>query len=362
MIRRIAFFTVGFAHNRQVRMRFYEKIFPKDIEIYLVTTNKYKKKKGEEYSLGRTKIVTLDYNAATLPFALRRFCKENAIDRLMNIGFHTSAPLLLFATLGTKTDYCLNVLVDIFNQHTLVETKREALRDFLTIPLLAPFVWMARKVFFTDYLNYFRAPLFYLSPRSKMAHLAAPVNTDLYTIQDKTLARKRLGLPSKERIVLYVGRVNYLRGADVLMYLIKKNPEIRFVVIGHSEDEAFSRFNAKNLLHFERKNSEELLDYYNAADFSFCLNRGGGGIGMITGESLSAGTPAMISKQFKAHTSPALYQISVNNNAAQKTLEAFFALPENVRKDLRQKGRQYALDFYSGKAWAHSYLKEYLEN
>jgi len=89
-MKKICFFSVGFAFNRLVRMRFYEKIFPKNVEMFLFTTNKYEGREKEKYQykwdLKRTKIITAEYHPLKLPFALRKFCIENEIDRVINIG------------------------------------------------------------------------------------------------------------------------------------------------------------------------------------------------------------------------------------------------------------------------------------
>jgi len=86
-IKKIAFFTVGFAFNRLVRMRFYEKTFPKHVQIYLITTDKYEARDSsmpqQEYDLSRTKIVKIHYDWRLIS-NIRRFCKDNKIDRLIS--------------------------------------------------------------------------------------------------------------------------------------------------------------------------------------------------------------------------------------------------------------------------------------
>ena len=78
MIKKIAFFSTGFAFNRQVRMKFYEKIFPKDIDIYLFTTDKYLGKEIENYQfkgdLKKTKRITIPYGNLKTATSLRKKC------------------------------------------------------------------------------------------------------------------------------------------------------------------------------------------------------------------------------------------------------------------------------------------------
>src|SRR3989344_4667457 len=108
MIKKICFFSGGFAFNRLNRMRFYEKALPKNVDIFLVTTDRWHGKGKEAYQfewsgLKRTKIITLKYNW-TLPLQLKKFCRENKIDRIINIGNRVAMVLFLPLTLFTKKD------------------------------------------------------------------------------------------------------------------------------------------------------------------------------------------------------------------------------------------------------------------
>ena len=83
-MRKICFFSRGFAFNRLVRMKFYEKILPKDVEIYLSTLQE--KDKINKWNLKRTKIIFQEKNKLRLIINLRRFCKQNEITKLVNLG------------------------------------------------------------------------------------------------------------------------------------------------------------------------------------------------------------------------------------------------------------------------------------
>lgn len=360
-VKKIAFFTVGFAYNRLVRMKFYEKVFPKDVEIYLLTTDKYKTRKSsipqEEYKLDRTKVVTLDYNENII-LQIRRFCVENKIDRLINLGFHTSAPFLWAATVFTKTDFCINVLTDIFKQHYLANTFYEKTRDFFTLPLLFLMARLAKKLYFTDPLNAARAPKFFLTGKEKLIFLAAPVNTKLFTLNNKASARKKLGFKEKDKIMLYVGRANYLRCSDILQKLINEKKDWKFIVVGPLVEGIKS--NQKNLINIEKLSQEELVDYYNASDFVFCLNRGGGGIGLSSEEALACGKPIVISKQFKAKESEGLYQIDIDYAQAKKSIEHYLALSEKEKTKISKKLEAYAQENYSYDIWKGKYIDAYL--
>ena len=364
-IKKIAFFTVGFAFNRLVRMKFYEKIFPKNVEIYLITTDKYSGKEKENYqqeysNLKRTKILKLKYGLS-LPFELRKICKKNKIDRLLNLGYHTSWPLLFFATLGTKTDYCINVLTDMFNQFNLVESYKEKLIELITLPYMWAGGLFAKKLFFTDRLNSIRARIFFLKNNETTPWLAAPVDTRLFRVKNKDDARKKLKIPLTKKVVIFVGRVNYLKCSDILMKLIKEHKDILFLVIGRVLDKNFQRFRPKNLIHYDKKSSKELVDYYNASDISFCLNRGGGGIGLATEEAMACGVPCIISEEFKLKKNPALIEIPIDYNEANQKLKSLINLTKKDRAKLSKIARDYIIKNYSDDVWQAKYIKYYLE-
>lgn len=362
-IKKIGFFTVGFAFNRLVRMRFYEKIFPKNIELYLITTDKYKTRKSDtpqqDYKLSRTKVETLHYGLA-LPLRLRKFCRENKIGRLINLGFHTSAPILFLATAFTKTNFCINILVDIFRQHYLTNMILEKIRDLFTLFMLFVFVMSAKKAYFTDPLNAARAPLFFMTNKKRLIFLAAPVDTNFFFPRNKESARRKLKIGSDNKIILYVGRANYLRSSDILKELIERNKDWKFIVVGPLIDSEIKKVNAKNLIHIEKLSQEGLRDYYAASDFVFCLNRGGGGIGLSSEEALACGKPIIISKHFKARECEAVYQTDIDYAQAKESIDSYFKLPLKQKEKMSKTAVKYAYDNYSYDAWKEPYIEAYL--
>jgi len=122
MIKRICFFSVGFAFNRLIRLKYYEKIFPQDVEIFLFTTNKYEKNKAKSYQdkweLKRTKIHVEDYHPIKTAFGLRKFCKEKKINRLVNLGAPGAGIPFIIASLFKKTDFLIGYYGEIFKHRT----------------------------------------------------------------------------------------------------------------------------------------------------------------------------------------------------------------------------------------------------
>lgn len=291
------------------------------------------------------------------------FCKKNNIDRVYNLGFHNSWPILYFACIstGNKRDYCLNVLTDIFNQYHLVESKNESLKELLTLLYLWPGIFLSKKTFFTDRRDAIRAPRFFLSGQNKMKWLAAPVNTDVFTIKDKSVIRRKLKISPDKRIVIFVGRINYLKCSDILKKIIESNPELYFILVGRLIDESMTRIKSKNYMIINFLNSDDLVDYYNASDFSFCLNRGGGGIGLSSEEALACGLPIVVCKEFKLEESKSLYQVQIDFDGANKAVKDYFNLPIKEREILSKLAREYVKVHYSDDVWKEEYIKSYLE-
>ncbi|MEK6844015.1 MAG: glycosyltransferase family 4 protein [Nanoarchaeota archaeon] len=382
MTKKICFFSAGFAFNRLNRMRFYEKALPKDTEIYLFTTDRWHDKEDSyqfEWSgLKRTKIFVAKYNS-TLPLQLRKFCRDNKIDTLVNIGNRASIALFLFASLFSKTRYIFNMMGWVPKGREMIKDKipRE-IWDYLFFYI---FLIFANKVASVDNGVYQRfigknKPLFFRLFNKKAVYLPAPVDTDLFYLKDKKSARKKLGLPLNKKIVIFVGRINPNKCGDILVELIKRNRNILFVVIGRSLLKEFDNLKAKNLIYFNKKNPEELVDYYNAADISFLLMRlRASGLGQTTEESLACGLPAISREMEGVDKTPALIQIppqkiiytkliydfSYGVKESEKALKKYFKKSKKERLEISKAAREYALKNYSHKVWAEPHTKAYLE-
>ena len=387
MAKKICFFSAGFAFNRLNRMRFYEKALPKDTEIYLFTTDRWHDKGKEAYQfewsgLKRTKIIVAKYNW-TLPFQLRKFCKENKINRLVNIGNRASMALFFFASLSSNTEYIFNMMGWVPKGKEMIKNKipRE-IWDYFFFYL---FAFFAKKVTSVDRGVYKRftgknKPIFFkiFGKKIKAVYLPAPLNTDMFYPKDKKAVRKKINLSSNKKIIIFVGRVNPNKCGDVLTELIKRNPDILFIVIGRSVLKEFDKLlekNPNNLIYFNKKNPEELIDYYNAADLSFLLMRlRGGGLGQTVQESLACGlptisrelegiekTPALITipPQKEIHTR-LIYNLPYGVKESEKIIQDYFKKSKKEREKISKIARDFAMKNYSHEVWGEPHTREYL--
>ena len=357
-MKKICFFSVGFAFNRLVRMRFYEKIFPKNVEMFLFTTNKYEGKEKESYqykwNLKRTKIITAEYHPLKLPFTLRKFCIENEIDRVINIGNWRGAINSLIVSPFSKTDYMTNIFGDI------VDEENPFIWNSINMLIFYSLIFFSKKTIFNDYADYKKYKRIF---GNKIKYLPAPVNTDLFISKDKLSCRKKLSLPKNKKIIFFVGRVDYGRGSDILIDLIKSNKDILFIVIGRLMDKNFEKLRANNVVFFEKKSSEELVDYYNAADLGLFLHRKyRGGLGLVVEESLSCGVPAITPVRQLPKYSESLFQTHFPLSALHmnKLISKFFKLSIKEREKLGKLARKFAQENYSDDTLESNYKNYYI--
>ena len=367
MIKKICFFSAGFAFNRLNRLRYYEKIFPKEVEIFLYTTNKYEGKESENYQhqwegLKRTKMIVADYNL-NLPFAFRKFCKDNKIDRIVNLGNRKSLPLFLFASFFNRTKYVVSLMGGVPDEESIKRFNFSEIRELLFFYILGAF---AEKVITNDYGIYKRYALqkpmlsrMFISA-DKVRFLPVTANTNLFVKRDKNASKKKLGFAKYKKIAIFVGRT--ARCADILAELIKSNKDIMFIVIGRMTDNILPKLKEKNFIHIPKKSPEELVDYYNASDIHIALHdKTGAGLGLAAEESLSCGVATIVPFTETMAESPALFKIKLDKDETEKTIQNFFKKSEKEREKISKEAREYAVKNFSGEAWEENYVKDYLE-
>jgi len=358
MIKRICFFTVGFAFNRLIRMKYYEKIFPKDVEMFLFTTDKY----GDDikkWDLKRTKVEISKYNPINSGLKLRNFCINNKIDRIVNLGAPGAGIPLLIAALSSKADYLIGYYGEVV-KHKRAKNYYDTVYKFF---LLFQYLFVgrfAKKLTFTDIDSYKKASILFMKSKRKIFYSHAPVDTKLFIQKNKISARKKLNLPLNKDIIIRVGRINYGKCGDVLIDLVKKNKDKYFVLVGEWFNDEVPKISAENLLHIPKKSSRELVDYYNASDLCFCLHRHGNGIGITAEESLACGVPVILPKTLTMKESPSIIKTSFSSDEINEEIKKFFSLSKKERDKTSSEARQYAEKYCSDDVWKKEYIKFHL--
>tara|TARA_Y100000591_G_scaffold331473_1_gene365515 strand:- start:1548 stop:2744 length:1197 start_codon:yes stop_codon:yes gene_type:complete len=126
-------------------------------------------------------------------------------------------------------------------------------------------------------------------------------NSDSYYYIEKKLARKKLKMSFYKKIVIFVGRVSYGKGADNFIKLKKmmKNDNFEFLMIGPiSNKKLYNDAISAGIQVIGRIDSNQMLYYYNSADvFVECEFNDEiikfGGIGSAVVESLMCQRPVV---------------------------------------------------------------------
>src|SRR5690606_17447591 len=148
----------------------------------------------------------------------------------------------------------------------------------------------------------------YRVPASSVAVIPLGVDLGQFSPGDRTAARERLGLPEGERVILAVGRIEPLKGLDVLIQSLTAMSDLERVglyIIGGDERArpeldrlaAIARsFGVQEHVHFlGARPHEDLPDYYRAADVvavpSFYES-----FGLVAVEAMASGVPVVASR------------------------------------------------------------------
>lgn len=159
-----------------------------------------------------------------------------------------------------------------------------------------------------SYLEYL-----YQADTRKITIIPPGVNTDFFKPMDKLVAKEMVGAKKEDKILLFVGRIEPLKGLDMLLYalkvLIMKNPEMNvclWIVGGDilQKQKLWSHqlkmlqqlkevLNLTTRVRFMgQKTQEELPHYYNAAEMVIMPSHYES-FGMVTLEAMACGIPVI---------------------------------------------------------------------
>jgi D-inositol-3-phosphate glycosyltransferase len=143
-------------------------------------------------------------------------------------------------------------------------------------------------------------------PASRISVVPCGVDTDVFRPLDKASVRRRLGLPAKEHVVLFVGRIEPLKGIDVLLRAASHlDGRFRVLVIGgDGKDLARKRELSALAAELRIVDKVTLLDavphddlplYYNAADICVVPSYYES-FGLVAVEAMACGVPVVASR------------------------------------------------------------------
>jgi glycosyltransferase involved in cell wall biosynthesis len=358
MIKKICFFTTHFDFPRQRYLDYFEDILPKNVEIFLF----YSEKSKIKFTTKRAK-VGFAKNKFTLPLELRRFCRKNKIDVIMNLsGLSEMAFSTVFSSLLTNQKI-------IFQFTTNLNPKYQKGLGFLFLKYFHKRLKNYSFLFWQFFISRFLVSaedvtqktkrLLFFS-KNKIFHVPLTVNTSVFKLRNKEECRKKHNLNKKDKIIVFVGRVEYLKGSDFMLKLIKANPDKKFVLIGQVRDKRFKNLKLDNLILPGTKTKDELAEYYACADLFLFLSRVEG-FGLAPREAMACGTPTLVSDiESLRLISPAL-KSQFDLKKIQEKIEYFFNLSASQKKHLSSESREFVINECSREKVKEAYLNHLLD-
>jgi len=355
MIKKICIFTFSYSANRQSMLEYLERIMPEDVEIYLFTTKAYQK----QFKTNNIKVVDTDCNRFTSAFKLRDFCKKNKIQRIFNIGLlpYEAIPMV-YASLFAKTDF---IPYHLGNPVEGVTTNKglTKIRSFFELASYFVFAIPSKKIGFCspEITNFFKKYLFFT--KNKVFFLPTTIPTELFKPVDKSQVRRKLGFKQDEKIIIFVGRIGYLKGLDIFINAVENNPDKKFILIGNIVDSSYKDKNLKNLTLIPPKSQQELAEYYNVADLCFFPSRLEG-VALVPREAMACGTPAMVLDIMSSKAIEKAIKLPIDYKKINQEITNFFNLSIDKRQELSKESREYIIKEYDDKIWKSLYIDIFL--
>jgi D-inositol-3-phosphate glycosyltransferase len=153
----------------------------------------------------------------------------------------------------------------------------------------------------------------YDCPQEKILILTPGVDVNKFKPMNKQQSKQKINAPLNHKLLLFVGRIEPLKGIDVLLYaikiLLKKNPNLCFNlwIVGGDTSKKTEKWSTelqrleqiRTILHITTKvqfigmkQQEELPDYYNAADLVIMPSQYES-FGITALEAMACGTPVI---------------------------------------------------------------------
>ena len=339
MIKRLCILTINFSFDRQVIINQLEKIIPPEVELFLFVS---KECKGKYYSK-RVKIIESEKSKYSCFFEFRKFCKKNNIDRLINLGqLPQEGLLMLFASIFSKTDFITYLLTDPLGS-LKVGFNKWGIKFFIEDILDYPLALFPKKIFICskDIADYCRRYLFFA--RKKIFQIPVPIDTNQFSPKNKTLARKKLNLKQKDKIVIYVGRIETAKGSDLILNVAEKNKDITFILVGKINDKKIKIPNLKNLKIINSVPNERLSEYYNASDLCLFPSRAES-FGMVPREAMACGIPTIVSDITALRMIESAIKVPLDSQGIEKEMNNFFNLSKKEKEKLSQESRNFVIN------------------
>lgn len=354
MVKKICFFSTSFAYHKQIKMENLQKILPKEVDLFLLTPPAQNK-----YKLSRTKVIEISGNKLNFVLKLRKFCEKKKIDILNNLGGPREVGGMFLATLFIKTKFILNFAGNIFYDPKIHRTFRQKIfRITQNLSFFIPLACAKRIITPAEDIKQILQRYFFFM-KDKISQLDYIIDEKIFTPQNKKNMRKKLKLPANKKIIIFVGRIQYLKGSDILYSLIEKNKDKFFILVGAAMDVKFKNKKFKNALIIDALDTKKLASYYSAANLCVFPSRVEA-YALAPREAMLCGTPSIVSDIIALRLLKYAFKAKLTTKSMQKKMDYFFSLSKKEIDLLREKGRKFVIETSSFDSAKKKYLKIFL--
>lgn len=155
-----------------------------------------------------------------------------------------------------------------------------------------------------------RQMLRHYGPQAPIAVIPGGVDLELFSPKPKSVARATLGLPQTTKVLLFVGRIQRLKGLEILLraFAVLGQVDAELVIVGGRPGQTPESREIARLQHLAAKlgiaqrtrfvgavTHEELPTYYAAADVTV-MPSSYESFGLVAVESLACGTPVVATR------------------------------------------------------------------
>lgn len=194
--------------------------------------------------------------------------------------------------------------------------------------------------------------------RERLSVLPNGVDTEVFRPRDQLDARSKLGINAEKKIVLFVGRIEKIKGVDILIdaweHVSRKSKDamLYFIGSGHMQKELKTKIRSRNLgksIKFVGYVSHNLMPlWYSAADI-FCLPSRSEAFPLSLLEAMACGIPCVCAKVSgpKDVISHGKNGLLFSTGSSAKLAETIIKIlvDENLRKQLSKGARSTALKY-----------------
>jgi glycosyltransferase involved in cell wall biosynthesis len=358
MIKRLCIFTINFAYNRQWLINYFEKTMPKEVELFLFVPKECKGK----FSSKRIKIYESKKNKYSCFIDFRKFCKKNKIDAIFSLGaLPQEGFLMAFASLFSNTKSICHMVVNPYMAYKTGFNK-PAIKAFFEFLLLHPMMLLVDRYYVAVEDIYQKSKKTFFYAKNKIDLLKYPTDTSFFNHKNKVECRKKLNLEKTKKIILYVGRIEYEKGSDIILELAKRNKDIDFILIGQLFDKKLNSLKTTNLTILTPQTRDSLVNYYNAADLCIFPSRAEAGPS-VAKESMSCETPVIVPDMLGPRMlCPPAIKCKLSVEDFDKKIKYFFNLPLNEKKALSKKSRSFIEKEYSKELCKDYYINKLVKS